>query len=262
MSRLQTLAITICVSSLIASLAHAQSKDAAAERESAKIEPYKGPPIYIPEEAQVEAQWVEKRVDVQKYDDGQVKTEREISRFSDNRHVNDGFYREFYQNGKLFLEALYERGTPVGEWKYFHDNGQLSRTVKYDDGKPNGEIEVRRADGTLQAKRIYKNAKRDGQWLVYDDSGEKPSREDNYVDGKLNGVSKLWYDNGQLAQEIKLKDGQRHGVSTEWDKEGVKRAEVTFANGKRDGKSTFWTLDGKVVEQNYKAGKLVSEPGE
>lgn len=231
-----------------------------AERESATVEPYTGPPIYLPERVQVEATWVNKRVDTQRYDDGKPKTEREISTFSDERMVNDGFYREYFANGQLFLEGQYERGTPVGEWKYFYDNGQVAKAVKFEDGKPAGDVEVRRPDGTLEAKRTYNQGKRNGQWTAFDTTGEKPLREEHYVDGKPDGVWKIWYPDGKQAQEISFRNGKRHGLTTEWDKEGVKRGEVNFVDGQQDGKATFWTVDGKVIEQNYKAGKLVSEP--
>jgi antitoxin component YwqK of YwqJK toxin-antitoxin module len=222
MSRILSFTFCICVSCSLVSLSHAQQAGAEPKRETAIIEPYN---------------------------------------FSENRLVNDGYYREFYENGQLFLAGSYERGTPVGEWKYFHDNGKPSKVVKYEDGKPNGEIEVRRADGTLQAKRLYKGAKREGLWITYDITGEKPLREENYVDGKPDGVSKRWHENGQLALETTFKAGKLNGVTTEWDKEGVKRGEATFVDGQREGKTTIWTPDGKVIEQNYKAGKLVTEPG-
>jgi antitoxin component YwqK of YwqJK toxin-antitoxin module len=256
----------ILSSAFIANSARAQETSgssnlpAAADRETAKIEPYTGPPIYLPEKVQVEAAWVSKRVDRTPYDDGKPKIEREISTFSDERMVNDGYYREFFANGQLFLEGQYERGTPVGEWKYFHDNGQLARSVKFEDGKPAGEVEVRRADGTVEAKRAFSQGKRNGQWTIFDSTGEKPVREEHYVDGQPDGVWKIWHDSGQQAQEISFQSGKRHGLTTEWDKDGVKRGEVNFAEGLRDGKSTIWTPDGKVIEQTYRAGKLVNEP--
>lgn len=230
-----------------------------AQEKKTKAEPYRDPGVYLEEPSQVEAQWVEKQVNTQKYDNGKTKTEREISRFSDNRLVNDGFYREYYLNGQLFVEGQYERGTPIGEWKYFHDNGQLAKTVKYEDGKANGEIEVRRADGTLEAKRAFKDSKRDGQWTAFDSTGEKSVSEQFYVTGKPDGVWKTWHDNGQLAQERPFKDGKLNGVVTEWDKEGVKRGEASFVDGKQEGKTTVWTPDGKVIVRNYKEGKLVPE---
>ena len=233
---------------------------ASAERNTAKIEPYTGPPIYLPEDIQVEATLVNKRVHTEPYDDGKPKFEREISTFSDERMVNDGFYREYFANGQIFLEGQYERGTPIGQWKYYHDNGQLAKTVNFEDGKPAGEIELRRADGTLDAKRTYNQGKRDGTWTAFDVTGEKPSREEHYVDGKPDGVWKIWFDDGKQSQEIAFRDGKRHGVSTEWDKEGVKRAEVNFGDGEKHGKSTLWTADGKVIEQTFSAGKLVSQP--
>jgi antitoxin component YwqK of YwqJK toxin-antitoxin module len=233
---------------------------AVANRETAKIEPYTGPPIYLPEKVQVDATWVNKQVNRQSYDDGKPKIEREISTFSDERMVNDGYYREFFANGQLFLEGQYERGTPVGEWKYYHDNGQIARAVNFEAGRPIGEVEVRRADGTIEAKRAYDQGKRNGQWTVYDATGEKPLREEHYVDGQPDGVWKLWHDNGKQAQETSFQKGKRHGITTEWDKEGVKRGEANFVDGLRDGKSTIWPADGKVIEQTFRAGKLVSQP--
>ena len=233
---------------------------AGSDRETAKIEPYAGPPIYLPEKVQVEATWVNKRVDRQPYEDGKPKIEREISTFSDERMVNDGYYREYFANGQLFLEGQYERGTPVGEWKYFHDNGQLARAVRFEAGKPTGEVEVRRADGTVESKRAFNQGKRNGQWTVFDATGEKPLREEHYIDGQPDGVWKMWHDNGKQAQETSFQQGKRHGVTTEWDKEGVKRGEANFVDGLRDGKSTIWAADGKVIEQTYRAGKLVNEP--
>jgi antitoxin component YwqK of YwqJK toxin-antitoxin module len=237
------------------------SAAAFAQSEKAKVETYKDPGVYLPEPSQVEAQWVDKQVSVQKYDDGKPKVEREISRFSDERLVNDGYYREYFLNGQLFVEGQYERGVPVGEWKYFHDSGNLAKTVKYENGKPHGEVEVRRPDGTLEAKRVYKDSKRDGEWVVYDRTGEKRLRELHYSEGEPDGVWKTWHNNGQLAQEQPFKGGKANGLVTEWDENGVKRAEAMFVDGKREGKTTIWQLDGKVVEQNFKDGKLVPEAG-
>jgi antitoxin component YwqK of YwqJK toxin-antitoxin module len=250
---------------LFSAPAHGQeaSRDAgsgdAPENNLAKIEPYTGPPIYLPESVQVEATLVGKRVDKEAYGDGKPKIEREIATFSDDRMVNDGFYREYFPNGQVFLEAQYERGTPSGEWKYYHENGQIARTVKYENGKPTGEVEVRRADGNILAKRAYADGKRSGQWTVYNATGDKPLREEHYADGKPDGVWTVWYEDGTPAQESSFRDGKRHGLTTEWGKDGNKRAEVNFADGERDGKSTLWTPDGNTIEQTFRAGKLVSD---
>jgi antitoxin component YwqK of YwqJK toxin-antitoxin module len=252
-------ALLLSISARAQEAASPSQPTAAAAQESARIEPYTGPPIYLPENVQVEATLVGKRVDTQRYGDGKPKTEREIATFSDERMVNDGFYREYFSNGQLFLEALYKQGTPTGEWKYYHDNGQVARTVKYENGKPTGEVEARRADGTVEAKRAYVDGKRTGQWTVFNSTGDKPLREEHYVDGKPDGVWKLWYDDGTQAQETSFRDGKRHGITTEWNKEGTKTAEVSFADGVREGKTTIWMADGKVIEQMFRAGKLVPD---
>jgi hypothetical protein len=142
------------------------------------ITPYDGPPIFLEEpEPQPAASLVEKRVDSDKYPDGKIRYEREIARYSDNRFVADGFYREFYPNGEKFAEGQYKNGRQEGTWTYWYDNGKVNRTVTYKNGRPDGSWEVHNADGAVVAKRGYKDGKRDGAWVVYDQTGKQPLRE-------------------------------------------------------------------------------------
>src|SRR5262245_56625285 len=84
-------------------LATAQDSDESKPADTVKITPYSGPPIFLDEpERQPDATLVGKVVDSQKYGDGKVRFEREIAKYSDNRLVADGFYREFSPSGAKF----------------------------------------------------------------------------------------------------------------------------------------------------------------
>jgi antitoxin component YwqK of YwqJK toxin-antitoxin module len=224
--------------------------------ESVKIQPYTGPPIFLEEpEVVVEPSIVRRQTD--KDEKGGI--EREIALFSDNHIEADGAYRETYPNGKLFVEGQFRRGRQHGEWIYYFDNGQLNRKATYKDGKPDGPREVFREDGTRWAKRTFKEGMRDGEWITYDKSGEKPIAEEHYDNGKPDGIWKFWYPNGQQRQQLSLKQGKKHGLSIEWDDKGVKRFEATFADDKLHGTLTRWFADGRVIEQKFDEGKLVSQ---
>ncbi len=239
-----------------------QQTDAELEREELKIEPYKGPPIFLPKvEEPVPATKVESRTITSYYDEEKKigpKVERAVSVYSDQSIVNDGAYREFYPDEKVFVEGQYADGDQVGEWSYYHDNGQLAKKVNFVAGKADGVVELRRPDGTLEAVRVFAQGKRNGTWKTFDESGEQQLTEEVYADGKPDGVWKTWWENGQERQQAAFKAGLREGTSIEWDEEGVKRAEVEFIANQQDGVTRMWTTDGKVVEQVYEKGKLIS----
>jgi len=228
-----------------------------------KITPYTGPPIFldVPEEKPA-AQLVERETITDKYDDGKVRVEREIARYSDDRRAADGMYREYFPKGQLFVEGTYRDGAQHGEWTYWHENGTKSRTVTYKNGKPDGSWEVYHADGTLSAKRSYKEGKRDGNWALYDESGKQLLGEEQYTDGKADGVWKAWFPSGQLQKQIGFKMGMRDGEALEWDEEGNKRIEATYVENKPHGTATAWAPDGRKFIQKYEHGKLISRTEE
>jgi antitoxin component YwqK of YwqJK toxin-antitoxin module len=229
-------------------------------KEGVKIQPYTGPPIYLDEPEQVaEPKIVSHQKIEDKYEDGKIRVEREVAIFSDNHFEADGKYREYYPNGKLFVEGQFRRGRQDGEWAYYFDNGQLNRKAKFKNGQPDGPREMFRADGTLLAKRNFREGRRDGEWVTYDKTGEQPLREEHYAAGKQDGVWKTWHANGQLRQQISLKDGKRHGTVTEWDEKGEKRAELNFVDDKLHGTATRWYPDGRKIVQQYNEGRLESQ---
>jgi antitoxin component YwqK of YwqJK toxin-antitoxin module len=232
----------------------------ASDKDSATVKPYTGPPIFLNEpEAAVEPQLMRRETLREPFDDGKTRIEREIAHFSDNHFEADGAYREFYPNGKPFVEGQFRRGRQHGEWSFYHENGQLNRKATYNDGKPDGPREIFRADGTLASKRGFADGLRDGEWITYDATGKKPIAEEHYVKGKPDGTWKYWYPNGQLRQQVGLKQGERHGPIVEWDEKGEKRFEASFVDGKLHGPATRWFSDGRKIVQQYEEGRLVSQ---
>ena len=48
----------------------------------------------------------------------------------------------------------------------------------------------------------------------------KPSKNYQFKDGKLHGLIREWFDNGQLAAKKFYKEGMRHGKTEYWDEDG------------------------------------------
>lgn len=238
----------------------AQAASGANSGQRVTIEPYTGPAILLDEPEKVAPTVVERQtLRNERYDGGsQVRVERGVVRYSDDTIEADGVYREFYPDGKPFVEGRYADGRKDGEWTFYHPNGSVNRKVTYKDGQPDGAIEIRRPDNTLAAKREFVAGRRSGEWIFYNESGEKPIREERYADGKQDGVWRTWFPSGQLRQEIGFKAGVKHGPSKEWDEDGQVRADLNYVDGKLDGKAIVVMPNGRRIEQTYEAGKLLS----
>lgn len=252
MPRLFSASVLLAISLLSTSAARAQSVDV-------KIEPYTGPPIYLPKAGEsVPATEVESSVKKEDYKNGKVWIERGLTRFSDNSFVSDGVYREFYPDGQQFVEGEYDHGEPIGQWTYWRPTGQIAKKVTYKNGQPDGLIELFRADGTLEARKNFAEGKRDGEWETFAEDGQTRLTHHEYRQGTPTGDWKWWYENGQLQRESSFVDGKMNGVAQEWAEDGAKRAEVEFKEGKRHGLSKQWTPDGREVQQQYENGVPVS----
>lgn len=226
-------------------------------RESVTIEPYTGPPIYLPEgEAPPPPTEVESRVVKENFPGTEtVRFERRVVKFSDDSIVSDGPHKEFFSNGQLYVEGEFNKGKAVGKWVFHHPTGKVAKEVTYKDGRPEGEVKLFNEEGKLIARREYAAGLRSGTWETYSEDGEQKLREETYKDGKADGPFRTWYTNGQLRQETTFVAGKIEGLATEWTRVGDKRAEVNFKNGLKDGMSKLWQADGKVVEQNFAEGK-------
>lgn len=54
-------------------------------------------------------------------------------------------------------------------------------------------------------------------------------------DGTQHGRQTVWFDNGQIAQELNFQEGKRHGRNITWNEDGKKATEVHYAAGELHG---------------------------
>jgi antitoxin component YwqK of YwqJK toxin-antitoxin module len=233
----------------------------AQRRESVTVEPYTGPPIFLPEkEAPPAPTEVESRVVKENFPETDtVRFERGVVRYSDDSIVSHGPHKEYYSSGELYVEGEFDHGKAVGKWTYHHPNGKIAKEVTYKAGRPDGEVKVYNEEGELVSRREYIAGARHGVWQTYSEDGEQKLLEQTYKEGKPDGDFRTWFKNGQLRQQMTFVDGKIEGVAAEWTQVGDKRAEINFKNGLKEGVSRLWQNDGKVVEQNFAAGKPVAK---
>ena len=69
--------------------------------------------------------------------------------------------------------------------------------------------------------------------------------EGNFKDGKAEGLSRWWYENGQLESEINNLNGKLDGLSRTWHENGQLATEVNIKNDKPVGPTKMYDSDGR-----------------
>ena len=104
------------------------------------------------------------------------------------------------------------------------------------------------------------NGVKQGVWITYHplrtrDLGERAIKTlDNYVDGRVEGISLEFDQRGQIIKKAFFKDGQYHGLFVTY-KFGRPQDITPYKNGQLHGKAIKYYSSGKVREEiEYKDG--------
>lgn len=93
-------------------------------------------------------------------------------------------------------------------------------------------------------------------FIDYYYSGKKQG-EGSFLNGKLNGHRKAFYQNGKISLESDYMDGFENGVRTIYYEDGSLKEKGLFTNGKEEGIWKTYYPNGQVdLQNNYKNGEL------
>jgi len=69
------------------------------------------------------------------------------------------------------------------------------------------------------------------------------------VDGRAHGLSRGWYENGQIEVEEHFVHGVSHGTRTRWFAEGGKKSQVEIRQGQLTGTFQEWHPNGQRARE-------------
>jgi len=62
-----------------------------------------------------------------------IKTDVKVKSYHFSNNVLDGEVKEFYENGQMKLQASYNKGLPINEWKEWNEEGELVVNKTFDE---------------------------------------------------------------------------------------------------------------------------------
>lgn len=123
----------------------------------------------------------------------------------------------------------YLNGKREGSWVEYHSNGVVKSITTYVGGEKEGiAIEIGN-NGQVIKRMSYHKDKRHGDYKEYNYANVKEERI--YQNGKIEGLVKIFYDNGKIMEEGLYKSGLRDGISKWYDQEGNMTIEYEYKGG-------------------------------
>ena len=120
------------------------------------------------------------------------------------RQLNSGYYKSFYENGELEIEANYIDNELSGKWKLYDTEGNLKWIITYEDGYRHGIYQQFYKNGKLKLEGLMLRDKKEGAERRYDEN-EVVVWKGYY---EKDEFAKTWikYDkNGKKAKKIRIK---------------------------------------------------------
>jgi antitoxin component YwqK of YwqJK toxin-antitoxin module len=168
----------------------------------------------------------------------------------DEKGLKNGVWKGYYDESKrLRYEGTFEHGKEIATFKF------------YDDTKANTVIATRefnRADNSCytifynqsgfkvsEGKLINKLF--EGEWKYYHFESTAIMTTEIYLKGKLNGVRKVFYKEGAIAEEANYKDGKKNGVYKKYAENGIVLEETIYKNDEYNGQAIFRDAENAVT---------------
>jgi antitoxin component YwqK of YwqJK toxin-antitoxin module len=175
----------------------------------------------------------------------------------------DGYWKEYFDDGRLRAEGKYNKDTREGPWKYYHPNGTIEQEGVYAGGKPEGDWLWYYPGGQVLREEAYYNGLLDGMMTEYDEAGNIITKGE-YVEGKETG--EWYYRIGDNETTGNYAEGMRNGLWKYYDlapamgKQKVLRFEGRYIEDNPHGRHTYyWDNGNKKDEGEYVMGRKEGE---
>jgi len=192
----------------------------------------------------------------------------------DSNGKRDGLWKGVYETTKKpRYEGTFNHGTETGTFKFFADDPQssLMATRKFEADGSCYTIFVDPA-GVKVSEGREENHLQEGEWKYYHKNSKAVMSVEKYKQGKLDGLRKVFFEMGEIAEEANYVNGIRQGAYKKFNVKGVVLEEANYKNDNLSGQATYRDSDNNIVSQGiytdglktgiwkfYEKGKLVKE---
>lgn len=186
-----------------------------------------------------------------------------------------GLWKGIYEESKRpRYEGVFENGKETGVFKYFDDTkvGKVIATRDFSKGNDSCYVTMFDRKGNIVSEGLLINKEYEGEWKIYHKESKVVMTLENYKKGKLNGIKKIYYDDGAVAEILNFSNGKRNGNYKKFGVNEKLLEDLNYKNDELHGDATFYDGLGNILIQGqykeglksgvwktYEKGKLVKE---
>lgn len=192
----------------------------------------------------------------------------------DSEGKRHGIWKKYYNNNRVRYVGRFEHGKEVGIFKFYDASNSDNPVIvkEFNDSNEEALVSFYTPSGALESKGKMRGKEREGKWLFYHPDGKSVMSEENYVNGKLEGVYKTFYPSGEPTEITYYKNGMLDGNYKKYSIKGFLFQDFNYSKGKLNGMATYYSRKtGDLIKkgpfkddlrvgtwENYVDGELVS----
>jgi len=154
-------------------------------------------------------------------------------------------------------EGTFEHGKETGTFKFFEDNKtstlKATRTFAADGSCYTTFFDEK---GSKLSEGREVNKLNEGEWKYYHPGGKAIMSSERFIKGKLTGIRKVFFPNGNINEETTFVNGMRDGIYKKYTEKGIVLEDSNYKNDQMHGPATYRNGEGKLVATGqYTNGK-------
>lgn len=173
---------------------------------------------------------------------------------TDSNGLRQGKWQRNYPNGQLMYIGYFKDNKPTGEWVRYHEGGQVKAKINYSESSDSAFAKLFDVWGKKVAEGSYLDEKRAGKWLFF--ANNVKVSEENFSGGQKHGISRTFYNSGEMLDESEWKNGIQEGNYRAFYKEGKPYMQCKYAGGKRNGLCLSYYKNGRIEMEAYYKNNL------
>lgn len=178
-----------------------------------------------------------------------------------NRETRYVYYDDDPKKPHKVFEVDKETGKLDGSYKEYAEDGTLWIECSYKDGRLDGFRKAKEHayyDEIETVEENYKDGLLNGVRKVFNGDGS-PSKEESYKNGLKDGIFKLFVE-GTLIREESYKNDMKDGSFKEYDRKGVLRKEKNYKEGALIGSLKVYNENGQLVSEGKSHALYFTDP--
>ena len=133
----------------------------------------------------------------ERYPDGKVRVERQVTLNGEGNYVNHGAWKQYSTLGDVAAEGQYNFGQRIGLWTHWIGRG---------DSPTLNEFPYKQFKAPFMSQANFVDGKMDGDWTVTD-ANERKVMAVSLKAGERNGTATTWLPNGKIYSQITYDQG-------------------------------------------------------